>query len=144
MAAKKPDKLFIYIDGASHGNPGPAGYGVVIRDQEGKVLAELSGSLGVATNNVAEYTALLKAIEQARALGAEEVEIYTDSELLARQINGTYAVKSSRLLPLYRQAQAHLAAFRRYRVMHISREENRSADALASRGARVAEEEGAQ
>ncbi|MGB9921078.1 MAG: ribonuclease HI family protein [Moorellales bacterium] len=140
MAARKPpDKLIIYIDGASRGNPGPAGYGVVIQDREGRVLAELSGSLGVATNNVAEYTALLKALEQARQLGAEEVEVYTDSELLARQIGGTYAVKSPRLAPLYRQAQSALSAFRRYRVVHVPREENRVADALAERGARAAE-----
>ncbi|MDH7572536.1 MAG: ribonuclease HI family protein [Clostridia bacterium] len=137
----KSKRLILYIDGASHGNPGPSGYGVVVEDARGGVLAELSGSLGVTTNNVAEYTALLKALEEARARGAEEVEIRTDSELLARQINGSYAVRSPRLLPLYQRARAALAGFRSYRVVHVGREENRSADALAGRGARAAEVE---
>lgn len=135
----KNKKLIIYIDGASRGNPGPAGYGVVIADEDGKVIKELAGGLGIATNNVAEYTALLKALEEARRLKAEEVEVYTDSELLARQIGGTYAVRSPRLYPFYQQAKAELASFRSYRVTHIAREENGRADALANQGADAAE-----
>lgn len=127
-------KLTLNIDGASKGNPGPAGYGVVIRDEDGSLLRELSGGLGVATNNVAEYTALIKGLEEAINLGSREIEVFTDSELLARQINGTYAVKSPRLMPLYRQAMEQMKSFAAYRVVHIPRERNSRADALANRG----------
>lgn len=132
-------KLVLYIDGASRGNPGPAGYGVVIAEAGGGVIKELAGGLGIATNNVAEYAALLKGLEEASRLKAEEVEIYTDSELLARQIAGLYAVKSPRLYPYYQQAKAALASFRSYRVIHIPREENFRADALANQGVEAAE-----
>lgn len=143
MARKRRrKKLVLYIDGASHGNPGPAGYGVVIADEKGTVLRELGGSLGIATNNVAEYGALLRALEEARLLGADEIEVYTDSELLARQIEGRYAVKSPHLWPLYREAKEVLAGFRAYRLVRISREENGRADALANRGAAEAEAQG--
>jgi ribonuclease HI len=138
-ARKRGRKLVIHIDGASRGNPGPAGYGVVIEDEKGTVIRELAGSLGIATNNVAEYGALLRALEEARRLGAGEVEVYTDSELLARQIGGTYTVKSPRLLPLYREVRAALGAFRSYRIVHIAREENSRADALATQGVAGAE-----
>jgi ribonuclease HI len=115
---------------------------VVVEDQEGKVLAELSGGLGVCTNNAAEYRALIKGLEEASRLGAEEVDIFTDSELLARQLAGTYAVRSPGLHPLYRQAKEMLGRFSRWQVIHVPRERNRRADLLAGMAARQAEEDG--
>ena len=82
-----------YVDGAARGNPGPAGIGVVITDSDGCVMKEVAEPLGRTTNNVAEYTAMIRALEEARALGCERIRIYTDSELMAHQINGKYAVK---------------------------------------------------
>ncbi|MDR7482671.1 MAG: ribonuclease HI family protein [Armatimonadota bacterium] len=125
-------KVRLFVDGASRGNPGPAGLGAVIQDARGKTLAELSEALGETTNNVAEYRALLRGLAEARALGADEVEVFADSDLLVRQVTGAYRVKSAHLLPLYQEVQTVLAGFRRWRISHVPREENAAADTLAN------------
>lgn len=128
-------KLVIYTDGASRGNPGAAGIGVVVSDAEGNVLAEISEYIGETTNNVAEYTALIRGLEEALRLGADEVEISTDSELMARQISGVYKVKAEHLKDCYARAMSLLQTFRRATISHVVREHNRLADKLAGLGA---------
>ncbi|MBI5326856.1 MAG: ribonuclease HI family protein [Deltaproteobacteria bacterium] len=122
----------IYVDGASRGNPGDAGVGVVIATGSGKVLKEIEKYLGKATNNVAEYQALILALKEAKALGVEAINIFADSELMVKQIKGEYKVKSAGLLPLYREAKALLIEFSRYDIIHINRERNTEADRLAN------------
>jgi len=125
-------KVKLHTDGASRGNPGEAGLGVIIYGAEGQKLLEVSEYLGFTTNNVAEYRALLRGLEEARNLGATEVEIFTDSELLARQINGQYKVKNSGLIPLYQKAKELLSQFAAAQVTHVRRELNKEADRLAN------------
>ncbi|MDR7434908.1 MAG: ribonuclease HI family protein [Armatimonadota bacterium] len=122
-----------YIDGAARGNPGPAGIGVVLLAQDGTVVREIARYLGETTNNVAEYHALLAALEEALRQGAEEVIIYSDSELLVRQVNGTYRVRSAHLLPLFQRARTLMGRLRKVSVRHIEREKNVRADRLANR-----------
>jgi ribonuclease HI len=124
----------IHIDGAARGNPGPAGLGVAIFGADGEVREGLSRSIGEATNNVAEYRALLLALERAEALDLRELAIYSDSELLVRQIQGRYQVRHPALRPLHAEAKARLARFARVEVQHVPRGENAEADALANRG----------
>jgi ribonuclease HI len=128
-----PSPLRLHVDGASRGNPGEAGFGVHVASAEGETIAGLYGYLGRATNNVAEYQALLHGLRFALERGAREVRVFSDSELLVRQLAGRYRVKSSGLLPLFREAQSLLARFESARVSHVPREENREADALANR-----------
>ena len=128
-----PKKLRLHIDGASRGNPGPAALGVVVYDDAGRVLAEISERIGVATNNVAEYHALLRALDDAQQRRANEVEIFADSDLLVRQITGAYRVKSPSLTPLHAQALRALSAFARWKISHVPRGRNAAADALANR-----------
>jgi len=125
--------LRLHVDGASRGNPGEAGFGVHVTNAEGVEVASLYGYLGRATNNVAEYQALLHGLRFALARGASRVEVYSDSELLVRQVEGRYRVKSPGLQPLHREALNLLARFERTRVAHVPRERNREADALANR-----------
>ncbi len=125
-------KLRIFIDGASRGNPGPAGIGVVLQDGRGRVLAELADYLGETTNNVAEYRALLRGLREARERGGSDLEIFADSDLLVRQINGSYRVKSAHLAPLHQEALQALRAFSRWRIEHVPRGRNAAADALAN------------
>jgi ribonuclease HI len=125
--------LHLYVDGGSRGNPGPAGYGVLATSAAGEVLDRLHGALGVQTNNYAEYRGLIAALEYARARGADEVRVFSDSLLMVRQMQGRYAVKSPNLLPLQRQARALAQAFPRFTIEHVRRERNREADALANR-----------
>lgn len=125
----------VYIDGASRGNPGKAGIGVLLCNDADEPVKEISESIGETTNNVAEYRALIRALEEARALGADTVEVYTDSELLARQINGLYGVHSPHLQPLYRRARALLRLFKSASVQHIPRSQNQRADRLAKAAA---------
>src|SRR4051812_31351706 len=94
--------LVVHVDGAARGNPGPAGIGISLADPEGNVVKEVAEPLGITTNNVAEYSALIRALEEARALGCANISVFTDSELMARQISGQYAVKTEHLIPLYR------------------------------------------
>jgi ribonuclease HI len=125
-------KLILHIDGASRGNPGPAGIGVVIADVSGTVLAEVSEYIGEVTNNVAEYKALLKGLQEAARIGAKDVSIYSDSELLVKQMNGQYRVRHPGLLPLYNQARNVIPLFDHISFTHIPREQNSRADELAN------------
>lgn len=129
-------KLHIYSDGASKGNPGDAGIGVVISDDKGNVVREVADYIGKQTNNVAEYSALIRGLKEAADLGATQVAICTDSELLARQLTGVYKVKAPNLKPLFEQAVMILRAFERVTVSHVVRELNKRADELANEGVR--------
>jgi ribonuclease HI len=131
--AEPRKKLLLYIDGASRGNPGKAGAGVVICDPTGKVIAEKKAFLGETTNNIAEYSAFLLALEEARAMQAGEIEVYTDSELLAKQWNGEYKVRNPRLKEFYQRARTLSQQFTKCRVVQIPRCQNRRADSLANR-----------
>lgn len=132
------ESLVLYVDGASRGNPGPAGIGVVIRDPSGRTVAEISEFIGRGTNNVAEYRALIRGLEEAAAFGARTVTVRSDSELLVRQLTGEYKVKSPDLSPLHLEAHRLLKAFGRVRVERIPRGENAAADALANRALEAA------
>jgi ribonuclease HI len=125
-------KLLLHVDGGARGNPGPAAIGVVVSDPGGQLLDELAERIGVATNNVAEYRAVLRALDRAKELGATEVEIVGDSELVARQLAGDYKVKHPALRPLYAQALAALRGFERWSIRSVPRAENAEADALVN------------
>jgi ribonuclease HI len=126
--------LRVYSDGAARGNPGPAGAGAVLADTEGRVVERLGRYLGVQTNNVAEYTGLLLGLARARELGAEAVEVYADSELMIRQLEGRYQVKAPGLKPLFEQARGLLRGFRGgVRLTHVPRAQNAEADAMSNR-----------
>ena len=125
-------KVVVHVDGGARGNPGPAAIGVVISDPDGELLEELGETIGVATNNVAEYRALLKGIERARALDAREIEIVNDSELVARQVTGAYKVKHPAMKPLHAEAIAALQDFDRWRIRSVPRAENARADELVN------------
>ncbi len=120
----------LYCDGASSGNPGNSGIGFVIK-RNGKTLLTHEQYIGKTTNNVAEYTALLEGLKKLKELGANRVRIFSDSELLTKQLNGLYAVKSPHLKKLYNEAKKLLESFADFSVMHIPREQNREADRLA-------------
>jgi len=126
-------RLLIYTDGAARGNPGPAGAGAILRDAaDGTVVAEIAEPLGRATNNVAEWTAVLLALEEARRLGATHVDLRMDSELVARQISGIYRVKHPDLKPIHAAAMALLRSFGGYTVGHVPRALNKDADRLSN------------
>lgn len=127
-------RVVIYSDGASKGNPGDAGIGVVISDTQGSVLREIADYIGRQTNNVAEYAALIRGLRAAADLGATQVEIRTDSELLARQLTGVYKVKAANLKPLFDEAISLLRVFERVSISHVVRELNKRADELANEG----------
>jgi ribonuclease HI len=125
----------IFCDGGSRGNPGPAGIGAVVLDASTdppRQLASVSETIGIATNNVAEYTALIRALEVAADLGATRVEVRADSQLLIRQLEGRYRVKNAGLAPLHRRAQELLAPYREVDLQHVRREQNTDADALVN------------
>ena len=123
----------IFTDGAARGNPGPAGIGVVVRNDE-KVLVEVSDYIGETTNNQAEYMAFIRGLEEAIDLGQKNAEAFCDSELLVKQINGEYRVKNHGLLPLYNEVKSLLKKFDKIMIYHTPREENKHADKLANRG----------
>jgi ribonuclease HI len=125
-------KLVVHVDGGSRGNPGPAAAAAVVATPAGDVLEEAHELLGVATNNVAEYRALLLGIERARAHGATAVEIVNDSELVARQVNGVYKVKHPDMRPLHLRAMAALRGFDEWVVRSVPRAQNAAADALVN------------
>jgi ribonuclease HI len=127
----------IYIDGASKGNPGPSGIGVVIC-QDGRTIKNIASYIGNTTNNIAEYTALIYALQEGLILKTESIKINTDSQLLYRQINKVYKIKSPNILGLYNQALHLMAAFKQVSINHISRNENRGADKLASKAIKEA------
>jgi len=129
----KPSKrLTIYVDGASRGNPGPAAVGVVIKDEKGITTLKASSSIGRATNNQAEYTALIMALQEAKRLRASHLEIRTDSQLMAQQITGNYRVRNAHIRPLFEQAMQLLTTFQHCSIDHIPRDLNSEADALAN------------
>ena len=130
--APPPGVSVANIDGASRGNPGPASYAVVIRDASGKIILELAKKLGRETNNVAEYYALLAALDYAVSHGISALRIRSDSELLVRQIQGRYKVKSPELKPLYERATKLVRQLSYFAIEHVRREQNRDADALAN------------
>jgi len=120
-----------WVDGASRGNPGPAGYGTYV-ELEGGDIIEVAGWLGVTTNNVAEYAGLIEALTIARAVGGTEVEIVSDSELLVKQMLGEYRVKHPNLIPLHQKARGLASFFRRFSIRHTLRAGNKDADRLAN------------
>jgi ribonuclease HI len=124
--------LVVHVDGGARGNPGPAAVAAVVTGSDGEVLAEEAEYIGEATNNVAEYRAVLLGLSLARSLGAREVEVINDSELVARQIGGQYKVKNPGLRPLYQQALAGLRGFDRWSVRNVPRALNERADELVN------------
>jgi len=125
-------KLVVNVDGGARGNPGPAAIGVVVSKPDGTVIDEVAERIGVATNNVAEYRAVLKGIERARALGAGELELIGDSELVARQLTGAYKVKHPSMKPLHAEALAALSGFGRWQIRTVPRAQNARADELVN------------
>jgi ribonuclease HI len=125
-------KLTVNVDGGARGNPGPAAIGAIVRDGSGEVLAERGERIGRATNNVAEYRALLLGIELAAALGGSELELIGDSELIVRQVEGRYKVKDATMRELHGQVKAALASFESWSIRHVRRESNADADRLVN------------
>jgi ribonuclease HI len=126
------ESIVAYCDGGSRGNPGPAGFGVYIQDSAGCVLAELGQYLGARTNNYAEYSALLAALEFAIAKGHRSLRVVSDSELMVKQIKGQYRVNSPELRPLYDEAKRRILKLDHFQIQHVLREKNRHADRLAN------------
>lgn len=129
---KWPSAIKIYTDGASRGNPGPASIGVSFTTVKGEEISTLSEVIGDQTNNFAEYTALVRGLEEAKANKAEKIWIKTDSQLMVRQVLGEYKVKSDSIKDLYKQVIELLKSFEKVRVEHIPREQNKRADELAN------------
>lgn len=125
-------KLTVNVDGGARGNPGPAAIGVVVRNDDGAVVEQVGETIGTATNNVAEYRALLRGIELAAAHGADEVELIGDSELIVRQIEGRYKVKHADMKELHSQAKTMLADFDSWSIRHVKRAQNADADELVN------------
>jgi len=121
-----------HCDGGARGNPGPAGFGAIMTDPKGNVLAELSGYLGAKTNNVAEYSGLLACLEWALDEGHPHLRVVSDSELMVKQIQGKYKVKSPDLRPLFDEAKRRIALLRRFEISHALRHKNKDADRLAN------------
>jgi ribonuclease HI len=126
-------RVVVHVDGGARGNPGPAAVAAVVSGDEGTVLDESARRIGTATNNVAEYRAVLLGIERARALGATEIELVNDSELVARQLQGVYKVKHPAMRPLHLDAMKALREFERWSIRTVRREHNAHADALVNR-----------
>ena len=125
--------LILFIDGASKGNPGHAGIGIRI-ERDGELLTEHCEYIGQATNNAAEYRALIKGLELAARFRADRVTVFSDSELVVRQMNGRYKVKSNALWPLYQTAHEQSKTFAQFQIAHVRRDQNDKADQLANRG----------
>ncbi len=126
-------KVVIYTDGASLGNPGLAAIGAAIRDEQGNLITTISQPIGTTTNNQAEYRAIIAALEKAIGLGAKEVELRSDSELVVKQIKGRYRVKKATLRPLYQKVIQLIGSLAAFTITHIPREQNREADRLANK-----------
>lgn len=131
-------KYIIYIDGGARGNPGPAGIGVVILDAGNKKVKEVFKYIGEATNNIAEYSALVCALEEAKALRAENIVIHMDSELVAKQLSGEYRVKNTEIKELFEKAAAILKDFGSFEIKHIDRSMNKDADKLVNKAINLA------
>jgi len=126
-------KLVLFVDGGSRGNPGPAGIGVVILDENRKTVKEFKKFLGVTTNNIAEYNAVIYGLQEALMLKADEADLNVDSELVAEQLRGEYRVKNANIKPLFEQALHLISGFKKVNINHIKREENKHADKLANK-----------
>ena len=127
----EPDTVEIYIDGASRGNPGDAGIGILIKETDGKTR-EITKYLGTRTNNQAEYTALIEALESVKELNAHPIRVFTDSLLVANQVNGLWKVKHSEIIPLNIKARSLFSGYKDITIRHIPREQNCEADRLAN------------
>lgn len=127
------DKLTMYTDGAARGNPGPAAIGVVLKDEAGAAAATISRALGVKTNNQAEYMAVIAGLEKALSLGAKQVTLKSDSELVVRQLMGRYKVKNADLRELYQQVLKLTGQLEKFTALNIPREMNKQADALCNK-----------
>lgn len=125
---------FLHADGGARGNPGPAGIGVVLRDEDGNVIGEIARGIGRATNNVAEYTALIEGLELALEKGITDVGVYMDSKLVVSQMSGEWKIKNDQLRRLAVKAQSLLRRFERKTLKHVPRERNAAADRLANQG----------
>ncbi len=139
MTTHRPTGVVMYIDGAAHGNPGPAAYAVVVKAADGAPLAGISRFLGEATNNVAEYEGLLAALGYALRHHHLRLKVVSDSELLVRQIQGSYKVKSADLKPLHQRAREMMARLEAFSIEHVRREQNREADRLVNKALDAAE-----
>jgi ribonuclease H / adenosylcobalamin/alpha-ribazole phosphatase len=132
-AARTIDEVTVSVDGGARGNPGPAGIGAVVTGKDGTVLAQIAEGIGWATNNVAEYKALIAALERAKSLGARRVTVRADSKLVIEQMRGAWKVKNTDLQQLWSKARELARSFERVTWRHVPRERNRAADALANR-----------
>jgi len=128
----RPAAYQLNIDGGSRGNPGPASYGVVVRNERGEIVAKLKKYIGRTTNNVAEYYGLIAALDYAQSNGLRSLRVESDSELLVRQMRGHYKVKSADLRPLFERARKMAQTFEAFRIDHVYRAQNSEADALAN------------
>ena len=126
------ERVIVNVDGGARGNPGPAAIGAVVTDPDGGLIEQRGERIGRATNNVAEYRALLLGIELAQELGAREVELIGDSELIVKQVRGEYRVKDAGLQPLHAAVRAALEPFDRWSIRHVRREHNEAADRLVN------------
>lgn len=125
-------KAIIFTDGAAEPNPGPAAIGAIIKDEQGRLIARISRRIGMATNNQAEYRAVIAALEEAIKLGVTHVKLNSDSELVVKQINGRYRVKKAALKPLHQKVRQLLGLLEGFAITHIPREQNVEADSLAN------------
>jgi len=128
----KTERLTIFVDGASRGNPGPSAIGAIIKDTQGKTIVHISKVIGYTTNNQAEYRAIIAALEEALRLGARQVELNSDSEFVVRQLSGRYRVKKAALKPLYQQVKQLQGRLESITINYIPREQNKEADSLAN------------
>lgn len=126
-------RAILYADGASRGNPGPAGAGAVLLDEEGHVLAELTRFLGVTTNNVAEYSAFILGLEEAKRMGVDDLDVRMDSLLVVEQMRGRWKIKHPNMKPLALRAGELFASFAKRSIGHVPRDQNAIADALSNR-----------
>jgi ribonuclease HI len=134
----KSKRIVLYTDGGSRGNPGPSGIGVIMLDSNKKKIKEISRYIGLTTNNIAEYSALVCGLEEASALGASDVVVFMDSELLAKQLSGEYRVKDGNIRPLFEKALGVLKNFNSFEIKHIDREKNKEADKLVNKAINLA------
>jgi len=126
------NKVIIHTDGAARGNPGPAAIGIIIKDENGKLIARISRCIGTTTNNQAEYQAIITALEKAISLSVKHVVLKSDSELVIKQINGQYKIKNMALRPLYQRVVHLIGSLESFSISYIPREQNAAADALAN------------
>ncbi|MCQ9206465.1 MAG: ribonuclease HI family protein [Omnitrophica bacterium] len=126
-------KLSVYVDGGSRGNPGPAGIGAVILNEKGTVIREYNKYIGITTNNVAEYNAVIYGLQEALIEKADAIELHLDSELVAQQLKGEYKVKNANIRPLFEQALHLISGFKKCTITRIGREKNKLADKLVNK-----------